>query len=194
MKEQKIKRYRLGISQNFPTTHPRKGEPTYFVEKINNSIGDTESCNVVVHSMNGDVDIWPKLHTIRANYPLWEKRIKDVQAGCAVIELFYWDGKPRHKGSKQIVFATLDKNSGCGVQELKMVDHDNFTYLIINNPNEKPHIHSDCVDFEQKKSCVKLIQYLSENDGVSLEDFKSWFKGYDLSEPMAIIHFTKFRY
>ena len=182
MKEQKIKRYRLGVSKTFPATHPRKGEQTWFVEKINE----------VMIPISHNAIMGKKIHTIRSNYPLWEKRMKEVQAGRAVIELFYWEGKPYH--SHQIVFATLDKDSGCGVQELKMVDHGNFTYLTINNPNEKPHIHSDCVDFEQKKSCVKLIQYLSENDGLSLEDFKAWFKGYDLSKKMAIIHFTKFRY
>ena len=34
MKTPKIKRYRLGVSRNFPTTHPRKGEPTYFIDSI----------------------------------------------------------------------------------------------------------------------------------------------------------------
>jgi hypothetical protein len=38
------------------------------------------------------------------------------------------------------------------------------------------------------------IDKLSKNDGLSLPDFKAWFMGYDLNEPMAIIHFTTFRY
>jgi hypothetical protein len=38
------------------------------------------------------------------------------------------------------------------------------------------------------------IDKLAENDGLSLVDFKAWFKGYDLSKPMAIIHFINFRY
>lgn len=180
MKIPKIKRYRLGVSTKFPKTHPRAGQSTYFKEQINGSFPYETP------------DSRRKIHTIRSNYPLWEKRMEEVQAGRAVIELFYWEDKPYR--SKQIVFATLDKDSGCGVQELKMVDHGNFTYLKINNPNEKPHIHSDCVDFEQKKSCVHLIIHLSKNDGLSFQDFKDWFKSYDLSEPMAIIHFTKFRY
>ena len=37
-------------------------------------------------------------------------------------------------------------------------------------------------------------EQLAKNDGLSLEEFKEWFKGYDLSQPMAIIHFTRFRY
>jgi len=35
---------------------------------------------------------------------------------------------------------------------------------------------------------------LASNDGLSFEDWEDWFKDYDLSKPMAIIHFTKFRY
>jgi hypothetical protein len=38
------------------------------------------------------------------------------------------------------------------------------------------------------------LDYLAKNDGLSLDDFKEWFKGYDLSKPLALIHFTKFRY
>ena len=38
MKTQKIKRYRLGVSRNFPITHPKKGKPTYFIEKIQLSL------------------------------------------------------------------------------------------------------------------------------------------------------------
>ena len=41
-----------------------------------------------------------KLHTIRANYPLWEKRIKDIQEGHAVLSVRQWSGKPyRSKAS-----------------------------------------------------------------------------------------------
>ena len=32
------------------------------------------------------------------------------------------------------------------------------------------------------------------NDGLSLDDWFSWFNDYNLSKPMAIIHFTNFRY
>lgn len=37
-------------------------------------------------------------------------------------------------------------------------------------------------------------EILANNDGLSKEDWQEWFRGYDLSKPMAIIHFTKFRY
>jgi hypothetical protein len=35
---------------------------------------------------------------------------------------------------------------------------------------------------------------LAKNDGLTLPDFKEWFKNYGVLTPLAIIHFTKFRY
>ena len=119
----------------------------------------------------------PKLHVILSNYPLWEKRMKEVKERSAVIDLFYWQGKPATICSKQVVFATLDKDSGVGIQTLFFDECDINKALIADS----------------LKTFV-LPSQIAKNDGLSLEDFKAWFKGYDLSEPMAIIHFTKFRY
>ena len=161
MKATKIKRYRLGVSLKFPATHPRKGEDTNFVEsiKLNMALGG-----------NG------KIHTIRANYEFWKKRMDEVQAGNAVIELYHWAGKAYN--SKQVVFTTIDKNTGCGVQELEF----------INSRFNVPFVYG-------KGYAVKVdINDLAENDGLIVDDFKDWFRVYDLSKPMGIIHFTKFRY
>lgn len=191
MKAQKIKRYRLPVSRTFPTTHKRAGEKTYFVEKIlkalylENRLSVGMIQNLVINLELRDFD-WsvfntcePKCHTIRAS-KVWIERIKEVQSGSAVIELFYWSGKPYHKdknGIGQVVFATLDKDSGCGVQKL-------VGFLFYG------------VAIKNTAFTVKEVSYdeLSKNDGLSHKDFKAWFKGSDLSQPMAIIHFTKFRY
>lgn len=135
-----------------------------------------ENKDLSIKAISQGGELSPKLHTIRANYPLWEKRMKEVQEGRAVIELFYWSDKPYR--SKQIVFATLDKDSGCGVQKLTSCsDLFGMAQCRIDNSTQ--------ADFRGM---------LSKNDGLSLEDFKAWFKNYDLSEPLAIIQFTKFRY
>ena len=231
MKEQKLKRYRLGVSRTFPSTHPRGGEETYFVYKIltalfpnetlfpvtcnecgweswsnlaegggqiadtgeygdiycpkchSNQLDDTSENSFMYYKENEN--IWEKFHTIRNNYDLWVKRMAEVQAGRAVIEIYYWDGKPRHKGSKQVVFATLDKYSGCGVQRV---------YFAINTL-ELPFIDN----FEEKQSLtdvqgIHILNQLAKNDGLLLDDFSAWFKNYDLSMPKAIIQFTNFRY
>ena len=39
-----------------------------------------------------------------------------------------------------------------------------------------------------------LSETLAKNDGLSDDDFREWFKKIDFSKPMAIIHFTDFRY
>lgn len=39
-----------------------------------------------------------------------------------------------------------------------------------------------------------LCKHFGHNDGLSEVDWRNWFERYDLTEPLAVIHFTKFRY
>lgn len=120
---------------------------------------------------------WKK-HTIRGNYVLWLKRFKKINEGKAVLSVRYWSGKPYR--SQQIESFVFDKTDNIGLEKIEFdTDKDDvpcLKYPLINN-NFQPSIYS-----------------VSENDGLSLQDFKEWFKNYDLNEPMAIIHFTSFRY
>lgn len=179
MTAQKIVHYQVAVSPRYPSTHPRKGEPTYFVEKIQLAL------NLLVQ-VPGDIliDLEPKIHTCRKNYPLWVKRMKKVNEGRAVIDLYYWKLKGGRftEGNEKVVFATLDNTSGCGVQELYFKTEIKYPilYPFVNNvENEEILLNVSC---------------LAENDGLSLKDFEWWFKGYDLSKSLAIVHFTKFRY
>lgn len=95
----KIKTYVITVSRYFPSTHPRKGEPTGFVDKI----------------LTGE-----KIHTIRGNVEFWKNRVQDVLQGKAILSLRYWEGKPYH--SKQVEFAILSDVSEVGVQDLKFLD------------------------------------------------------------------------
>ena len=158
-----MKTHVLTVSRTFPKTHKRAGEETDFVINLFHAI------NPVVYSDSVD----KKIHTIRSNYPLWEKRIKEVQEGKAILSLRYWSGKPYH--SKQVEFAQLDKDSGCGVQSIQMTP---FGWVVNSS-------YSDPTSNE-----------LAKNDGLSLDDFYEWFRGKTTidMEPMAIIHFTGFRY
>lgn len=38
------------------------------------------------------------------------------------------------------------------------------------------------------------LRVLANNDGLTLEDWNEWFRGYNLSNSLAVIQFTKFRY
>lgn len=118
-----------------------------------------------------------KLHTIRGNYELWRKRIDLVLDGKAIISLRYWSGKPYN--SKQVEVYQFDKNTHIGIQQLMF---------------ECNNIHSSVIYLPKIGAIEKNIGVIANNDGLSLPDFKEWFAKADLSEPMAIIHFTPFRY
>jgi hypothetical protein len=149
------------ISRFFPATHLRKGERTFFIEKINEALIPVTETTI----------LGKKLHTIRVNLPFWEWRILEVQEGKAIISLRYWSGKPYN--SKQVEFMRLDKDSGIGIQRLE--NPSNFVYAVVNG---------NTIDWG----------LIAKNDGLSFIDFCEWFKRYGVTKPMAIIHFTKFRY
>lgn len=113
-----------------------------------------------------------KIHTIRANYEFWAKRFEQINAGKACLSVRYWEGKPYR--SKQHEIVRLTKDDGIGIQKLRFEENSMF----LPNVNYKP----------------VAVGWLADNDGLSLEDWKAWFRGYDITKPLAIIHFTKFRY
>lgn len=159
------KTYVITLSRVFPAKHSKAGEPTKFRDAFN--------AGQVFNRGSGCLYVRPKLHTIRANYPLWEKRIKEVQEGNAVLSVRQWTGKPYR--SKQVEIARLTAANGVGIQMLRFLG-DNFNGGYIRNgvyPSDK---------------------ILAKNDGLSLADWEAWFRGYDVSKSLAIIHFTKFRY
>jgi hypothetical protein len=185
MKTKKLIRYRIPISRTFPTTHKRKGISTFFIEKIFIGLGKIIPCELCCPNTSFMCEIctqkslsWAKLHTIRTNLPLWEKRFKKIMAGEAVLELYYWSGKPYN--SKCVTICQLGKDDGIGIQKLE------FNYGIVPFI-DKPGV----VPFNR---CFLKIWELAKNDGLSLDDFEGWFKNYDLEEPLAIIHFSPFRY
>ena len=162
-----MKTYVLTVSRTFPKTHKRAGEETFFKERI-------------LSALSKDLLMWNKIHTIRANYVLWANRIKEIQEGKAILSIRYWSGKPYN--SKHVEICQLDKNSGCGLQELNFLD-SRFDF---------PYVY--CMHNPLTRVFKGLQRDLAKNDGLSLDDFKDWFRKYDLSKPMAIIHFTTFRY
>lgn len=47
---------------------------------------------------------------------------------------------------------------------------------------------------EQADGHYNNIINVANNDGLKYLDWRRWFKDYDLSKPLAVVHFTKFRY
>ena len=161
----KIKTYVITLSMVFPESHTKAGRNTFFKEAITNGIeGDHEKYEYQHF----------KIHTVRNNYELWKKRIDEVNAGKAIISIRQWTGKPYR--SKQTEIRQLNK---AGIQKIRSMD-DNFAYSVSDKGNVLPI----------------PLDLLSINDGLELSDFKEWFKGSEPTpgNPMAIIHFTDFRY
>ena len=171
-----MKTYRIAISRTFPAKHPRAGEPTFFKQKIEMGLGNVTERLYIGEGVTALLNM-PKFHTIRANYPLWKRRIDEVNAGEAVLVLYEWQGKPYR--SKTLEILRFDKDSGIDVQKVVIGFQDDIVSVEI---------------VENHKSNYYSVSKLAENDGLSLEDFRAWFKGYDRSKPMAIIQFTNFKY
>lgn len=145
----------MTFSRYFPAYHPRKGEPTYFVEQIQNSL----------ISMNWEIDLYKdinppmkflesltkenvgyKHHTIRAGnrWKVGDKFSPRV-----------WSGKPYN--SKQIIIAPDI--------EVKKV----FKFTLLGGV-----AFIDRGDFMNDDQLTQL----ANNDGLSLYDFVWWFKNF----------------
>lgn len=151
-----MKKYIITLSKFFLKQHIRAGEETDFKESF----------------LKGK-----KIHTIRANYNLWEARIKEVQEGKAVLSIRQWSGLPYR--SKQDEITELSKEDGVGIQKLTFNKDSNGEFFL-----EDLDIDGKYIDFDK----------LAANDGLLTEDWYRWFQRQDLSKPMAVIHFTSFRY
>jgi len=111
-----------------------------------------------------------KIHTIRTNYDLWAKRIAEVQAGRAVLSLREWEGRPYH--SKQPELMQLTAADGVGVQLAQFKMQNVF-----------------CIGGEDQDQFT-----VANNDGLIVYQFQSWFRKVAPFQPLAVIHFTPFRY
>ena len=136
------------VSRVFPSYHKNKGELTRFEQKIREK---------------------NKIHTIRANYEKWKRKIDQIRNGEAVLSIREWQGVPYH--SKQNYLFYYNQEDALDVSKLTK---DENGYLI-----------NDTIRVSEEE--------LAKNDGLTLDEFQEWFKVFP-SEPMAIIHFTGFRY
>ena len=157
-----MKTFVITLSKTFPRTHIHSGRKTYFAQLLNNGLSLTEEGLKICRH---------KIHTVRTNFPLWEKRISEIQRGQAVLSIREWTGIPYRSHQKEL--ARLTGSDGVGIQVLKL-----------------ENLYSPTVIDGEK---VELSD-LAAHDGLSLSDWYDWFRNVDLRQPMAIIHFTKFRY
>lgn len=148
-----LKCYVLMLSAYFPANHPKKGNETHFMAKI---MADE------------------KIHTIRANYDLWLKRVEEINKCKAYLSIRQWSGKPYR--SKQI---ELKQYFNLGIE----------------------HISMHMVEFEirwqiESSKAPYFLHEIADKDGLEYNDFLSWFfPCFENGEfEGAILHFTDFRY
>ncbi len=169
----KLKTHIILFSKTFPKGHKRAGERTYFEEKFITG-KDCDKCAFFSPSQKGQCcnKVNSKAHTIRSNYEYWEERIKEVQEGKARLLAKQWIERPYR--SKQVEIEEMTADDGVGIQELEFACGDIMLPFVDG-------------------SFVSPLT-LAANDGLSFDDWLDWFKDYDLTKPMAIIHFTPMRY
>lgn len=110
-----------------------------------------------------------KIHTIRGNYKLWKKRASVINSGKAILSIRVWTGKPYQSKQREAAIRTKI--------EVQRIQFDRLLGIFI----------------DEYDSDIQLDD-LAKNDGLSLSDFKEWFKETPLDEGLAIIHFTDFKY
>ena len=138
----------LTFSTRFPSYHYRKGEPTYFVEKILKSLNNDGSNLNDIIDWNKFKSCLPKHHTIRKG-----RRWKVGDKFSPRI----WSGKPYY--SKQIVLA--DDCEVKKVWEVKIFIEFGSIYIGIR---------------QSENSCVLLpFGEVAQNDGLTFEEMKHWF-------------------
>lgn len=167
------------ISTKYPAYHPKAGQDTYFDIKLKNGLsGHNEAllsyydkdCNKTKMFITGR-----KIHTIRANYTLWSERIKKVQDGKAVLSIRIWRGQPYKSKQREIVRITKD-------------NHPAVEFVMFGKETAEVSERLSAL-----KSYAVSLEELANNDGLTIEDFKDWFKNKSIFIG-AIIHFTPFRY
>lgn len=114
-----------------------------------------------VQKIEGD----SKLHTIRANLNYWLGKEILINSGEAELSLRTWSGAPYR--SEQIEIKRIPR---INIQMLNFIEEDP-EYVKIDNQRVP-------------------LSILAKNDGLTVEQIKDWFKGYDLNETMALINFS----
>lgn len=124
--------YVITVSRVFPVTHSRKGQETKFEELIKEGL---------------------KTHTIRGNYPLWSKRLDEVNAGKAVLSIRVWRGRPYWPS----------EDGGPAQREILQLTSVKYEHAVVTS--EFVLANGDPLD----------IPTVSRRDGLSPSDFFEWF-------------------
>lgn len=114
-----------------------------------------------------------KIHTIRYNAnDVWKSRYNDIESSKKYLSVREWTGRPYNSEQRELF--RFDK---IGLQSITMTYDSN---------DSEPQVWID-----DKKVPVEEV---AKNDGLSVDDFISWFFAKDNVFEGVIIHFTNYRY
>lgn len=156
------------FSTTFPSYHPKAGEPTFFVEKIWESLLDigaismskccelSRQTGIGGYNMNNvrDRRFFPKHHTVRAGHHFKPGDVFSPRI---------WSGKPYR--SEQIIIAP----------DIDVMITWDFEIKYTKIYGCQVLVNADDMG-------VDLVGLLAKNDGLNYLDFLSWFK-YEKKEP-----------
>jgi hypothetical protein len=170
------------LSKVYFPQHPKAGQETHFRGKIPHGIGcpdcsmekerDGISC---YYCKRGGLE--KKIHTCRANFEYWAKKIARLKEKGGVLSVRQWSKKPYRSPQE----------------------------TIIDIPSEIVGVQKLIIEYGKQKIITRVdnriihLPRLAKNDGLDTYDFIDWFKpvfekGKKESLDFAIIHFTNFRY
>jgi len=155
----------ITFSRVFPSYHPRKGEQTFFVEKILNSVYKPKSIHDIPIEVQNIIntmvllDKEEKYHTIRAGnrWKVGDKFSPRI-----------WSGKPYQ--SKQIIIAPDIEIKKIWDYEVKIIN-SGIEQWVLNGTQV-----SESNEYMQHWFNAFLIEKIANNDGLALNDFLNWFK------------------
>jgi hypothetical protein len=162
------------LGKKFPPKHLKAGLETYFSLRVKCgqilNDGINAGCWFPYCGMCKLCYERGKIHTCQSNYEYWAKKINRLKEVGGMLSVRQWGKVPFRLKQEVIVDISAEY---VGIQRAMFTEDMKGVYIDDN---------------------FVLTEELADNDGLSLEDFLAWFKDHDPSRPLAVIHFTKFRY
>ena len=166
----------LSLAKRIPLCLSRRGEPTYFKEKLSNALYSRSN---TVSDLDGAIITERKIHTIRGNYARWKHNIDKIAGGGFYLSVRQWSARPYNSPQEEI-FQLHSENMGCQRITMSYDPDTNEVKAVIDG------------------KYMADSRALRKNDGMTLDDFKEWFFGKEPTEKKLftgiIIHFTPYRY
>lgn len=160
----------ITFSRTFPSYHPRAGEPTYFVEQLQNSLcsmnlplyGGKENCPLWFLESLTKENVGYKHHTIRAGHRF---KVGDWVSP----RVWLLPGGRFTKGNKQIIIAP-------DIQIKKIWDFEVYSMRYYESIYLNKTLLHRMNELDVFIGGHAILKEIAKNDGLEYDDFTEWFK------------------